>query len=180
MSDEQKKQDDVSEAEAPKEEVKEEETQTPTELEASDSKSQDTPKEDSKEESAEEIVVPDKFKKLVEEVENMSVLELSELVKVLEKKFGVSASAVAAVAPGAVAGGEESEGSSTVTVELSDMGANKISVIKAVKEALSLGLKDAKDLVDGIPSVLKENIKKEDAEELKGKMEAAGAKVTFK
>ena len=101
-------------------------------------------------------------------------------MKVLEKKFGVSASAVAVAAPGASADGGEDEGKSTVTVELSDMGANKISVIKAVKEALSLGLKDAKDLVDGIPSILKEDMKKEDAEELKGKMEAAGAKVTFK
>lgn len=173
MSDEPKKVEESTEVETPKEEVKEEKAQTP-------SKPEEVKKDDSKEESSEEVVVPDQFKKLVEEVEKMSVLELSELVKVLEKKFGVSASAVAAVAPGAGAGAEEDGGSSTVTVELSDMGENKISVIKAVKEALSLGLKDAKDIVDGIPSVLKEDMKKEDAEELKGKMEAAGAKVTFK
>ncbi len=180
MSDELKTQEETTETQTPKEEAKEDSVQTPSEPEASDKKIQDTPKDDSKEESTEEVEVPSKFKKLVEEVEGMSVLELSELVKVLEKKFGVSAAAVAAPAQGAGAGGEGDEGSSTVTVELSDMGANKISVIKAVKEALSLGLKDAKDLVDGIPSVLKEDMKKEDAEELKGKMEAAGAKVTFK
>jgi len=130
--------------------------------------------------SSEEVEVPEKFKKLVEEVENMTVLELSELVKVLEKKFGVSASAVAVAAPGAgaAAGGEEEK--SMVTVELTDIGSNKIAVIKAVKEALTLGLKEAKDLVDGAPSVLKENLKKEEAEELKGKIEEAGGKVTFK
>ncbi len=179
MSDEPKKQEDAVEAEAPKEEVKEDQAQAPSEPDTSDKKQEEAPKEDSKEDSSEEVAVPKQFKKLVEEVENMSVLELSELVKVLEKKFGVSAAAVAVAAPGAgSAGGEEEK--STVTVELSDMGANKISVIKAVKEALALGLKEAKDLVDGIPSVLKEDMKKEDAEELKGKMEAAGAKVTFK
>ncbi len=173
MTDEIKKQEDVAEAQSPKEEVKEESAQKVAEP-------KEEPKKEGQEDSTEEVAVPDKFKKLVEEVENMSVLELSELVKVLEKKFGVSASAVAVATPGVATGGEEEEGKSTVTVELSDMGANKISVIKAVKEALALGLKEAKDLVDGIPSVLKENMKKEDAEELKGKMEAAGAKVTFK
>ena len=131
------------------------------------------------EEADAEVEVPEKFKKLVEEVESMTVLELSELVKVLEKKFGVSAAAVAVAAPGAGSAGEEEE-KSTVTVELSDFGANKISVIKALKEALALGLKEAKDLVDGVPSVLKEDIKKEEAEELKSKIEAAGGKIVFK
>ncbi|HEX8946787.1 MAG TPA: 50S ribosomal protein L7/L12 [Candidatus Paceibacterota bacterium] len=125
------------------------------------------------------VEVPEKFKKLVAEIENMAVLELSELVKVLEKKFGVSAAAVAVAAPGAAAEGGAEE-KSTVTVELSDAGANKIAVIKAVKEALALGLKEAKDLVDGVPSVLKENVKKEDAEELKKKIEEAGGKITLK
>ena len=180
MSDEEKKQQEPAKAEAPEEEKKEE-VPAQSKPEVSDEKSNDATKKDVQENSSEEVVIPDKFKKLVEEVENMSVLELSELVKVLEKKFGVSASVVAVATPGVGADGAgEDEGKSTVTVELSDMGANKISVIKAVKEALSLGLKDAKDLVDGIPSVLKENMKKEDAEELKGKMEDAGAKVTFK
>ncbi|MEK7510882.1 MAG: 50S ribosomal protein L7/L12 [Patescibacteria group bacterium] len=115
---------------------------------------------------------------MVEEIEKMSVLELSELVKVFEKKFGVSAAAVAVAGPAAAAGGEDAK--STVTVELSDAGANKIQVIKAVKEALGLGLKEAKDLVDGAPSVLKENVSKDEGEELKKKLEEAGGKVTFK
>jgi len=127
------------------------------------------------------VEVPSKFKKLVEEVEAMTVIELSELVKVLEKKFGVSAAAVAVVTPaegGSASGGEE--GKSTADVELTEVGASKIAVIKAVKEALALGLKEAKDLVDGAPSMLKTGMKKEDAEELKKKLEAAGAKVTLK
>ncbi len=130
---------------------------------------------------AEEAVeVPAKFKKLVEEIEAMTVLELSELVKVFEKKFGVSAAAVAVAGPaaGGAAGGDE--GKSTVNVELTDGGAAKIQVIKVVKEALGLGLKEAKDLVDGAPNMLKENASKEDAEDLKKKIEEAGGKVTFK
>ena len=124
------------------------------------------------------VEVPAKFKKLVEEVEGMSVLELSELVKVFEKKFGVSASAVAAVLPGALSSGEEAK--TTADVELTEVGGNKIAVIKAVKEALVLGLKEAKDLVDGAPSMLKAGMKKEEAEALKKKVEEAGAKVTLK
>lgn len=123
--------------------------------------------------------VPAKFKKLVAEIEEMSVLDLSELVKVLEGKFGVSAAAVAVAGP-AAGGAAGEEAKSTVTVELTDAGGNKIAVIKAVKEALALGLKEAKDLVDGVPSVLKTDIKKEDGEELKKKLEEAGAKVTLK
>lgn len=125
------------------------------------------------------VEVPSKFKKLVEEVEAMSVLELSELVKVLEKKFGVSAAAVAVAGPAAGAAAEE-EGKSTVDLELTDAGASKIAVIKAVKEALALGLKEAKDLVDGVPSMLKQGMKKEDAAELAKKLTDAGAKVTLK
>jgi len=130
--------------------------------------------------TAEAVVeVPAKFKKLVEEVEAMTVLELSELVKVLEKKFGVSAQAVAVAGP-AAAGAAEEEGKSTADVELTDVGASKIAVIKAVKEALALGLKEAKDLVDGAPSMLKTGMKKEDAAELAKKLTDAGAKVTLK
>ena len=127
-----------------------------------------------------EVEVPAKFKKLVEEVEKMTVLELSELVKVFEKKFGVSAAAVAVAGPaaGGAAGGEEAK--STFDVELTDAGANKIAVIKAVKEALALGLKEAKDLVDGAPSMLKQGMKKEDADELAKKLTEAGAKATLK
>jgi large subunit ribosomal protein L7/L12 len=126
-----------------------------------------------------EVEVPAKFKELVEKVESMTVLELSELVKVLEKKFGVSAAAVAVAGP-AAAGAPAEEGKSTADVELTDAGANKIAVIKAVKEALTLGLKEAKDLVDGVPSMLKQGMKKEDADELAKKLTDAGAKVTLK
>lgn len=126
-----------------------------------------------------EVEVPAHFKKLVEEIEKMTVLELSELVKVLEKKFGVSAAAVAVAGPaaGGAAGGEEK---SSFDVELTDGGAQKIAVIKAVKEALGLGLKEAKDMVDGAPAMLKTGMKKEEAEELKKKVEEAGGKVTLK
>jgi len=133
-----------------------------------------------KTESAETAVeVPSKFKKLVEEVEAMTVLELSELVKVLEKKFGVSAAAVAVAGPASGAEPEE-EGKSTADVELTDVGASKIAVIKVVKEALALGLKEAKDIVDGAPSMLKQGMKKEEAAELAKKLTDAGATVTLK
>jgi large subunit ribosomal protein L7/L12 len=127
----------------------------------------------------EKVEVPSKFKKLVEEVEAMTVLELSELVKVLEKKFGVSAAAVAVAGP-ANGGGADEEAKSTADVELTDSGASKIAVIKVVKEALALGLKEAKDLVDAAPSMLKTGMKKEDAAELAKKLTDAGAKVTLK
>lgn len=127
-----------------------------------------------------EVDVPAKFKKLVEEVENMTVLELSELVKVLEKKFGVSAAAVAVAGPAAGGAAGAAEEKSTMDVELTEAGGNKIAVIKVVKEALALGLKEAKDLVDGAPSLLKQGLKKEEAEELKRKIEEAGGKVTLK
>ena len=126
-----------------------------------------------------EVEVPAAFKSIVESIEKMTVLELSELVKVFEKKFGVSAAAVAVAGP-AAGGAAGDEGKSTVTVELADAGANKIQVIKVVKEVLGLGLKEAKDLVDGAPSVIKENISKEDGEDLKKKIEEAGGKVAFK
>jgi len=128
---------------------------------------------------AERIEVPSKFKKLVEEIEKMTVLELSELVKVLEKKFGVSAAPTISVGAPTASVGEE-EGKSTADVELTEVGANKVAVIKAVKEALTLGLKEAKDLVDGAPSMLKQGMKKEDAAELAKKLTDAGAKVTLK
>ena len=135
--------------------------------------------EEKKEEKEIKVEVPTKFKKIVEEIENMAVLELHELVKVFEKKFGVSAAAVAAPAS-ASGSGEVKEEKSTFTVELTDGGAQKIAVIKVIKEALTLGLKDAKDKVDGAPTVLAENMKKEDAEALKTKVEVAGGKVTLK
>ena len=126
------------------------------------------------------VEVPAKFKDIVKSIETMSVIDLHELVKVFEEKFGVSAAAVAvAAAPGAgavSAGGEKN----IFTVELTSGGEQKIAVIKAVKEILGLGLKEAKDLVDGAPGVLKEGVKKEDAEVMKKKIEDAGGKVTLK
>jgi large subunit ribosomal protein L7/L12 len=127
----------------------------------------------------ESFEIPKQFKKLVEEIEKMTVLELHELVKVFEKRFGVSAAAVAVAGP-AAGGGDSAEEQSEFAVELTDAGAQKIAVIKAVKEVLGLGLKEAKDAVDGAPAVLKEGMKKEDAEALKAKLEEAGAKVTLK
>lgn len=127
------------------------------------------------------VEVPAKFKSLVEEIEKMSVLDLSELVSILEDKFGVSAAApvaVAAAAPGADAGAAEEK--TEFTVELTAAGDNKIGVIKAVRSATELGLKEAKDLVDGAPAVVKENVKKEDAEKMKKELEEAGATVTLK
>ena len=136
--------------------------------------------ESSSEPKEEKVEVPAKFKSIVEEVEKMSVLDLNELVKVFEKKFGVSATAVAAVAGPASAEASASEEKSTFTVELADGGAQKIAVIKVVKEVLALGLKDAKDKVDAAPVVLAENMKKEDAEDLKKKIEEAGGKINLK
>ena len=125
------------------------------------------------------IEIPSKFKALVEGIEKMSVLDLNELVKLLEKKFGVSAAAVAVAAPaaGAPAAGDEK---STFAVHLADAGAQKIAVIKVVKEVLGLGLKEAKDLVDSAPALIKDGVKKEDAEALKKQIETAGGKVELK
>ena len=125
------------------------------------------------------VVVPAKFEKLVAEIEQMSVLDLAELVKVLEEKFGVSASAPAMMmAAGAAAAPVEEKDS--FDVEITDGGASKINVIKAVRELTEMGLKEAKDLVDGAPKVLKEGVPKEAAEAMKKKLEEAGAKVTLK
>lgn len=128
------------------------------------------------------VEVPAKFEKLVAEIEQMSVLDLAELVKVLEDKFGVSAAApVMAVAAGAGAGAAAEEAKDSFDVELTDAGANKINVIKAVRAIDSaLGLKEAKDLVDAAPKVVKEGAKKEEAEAIKKQLEEAGAKVTLK
>lgn len=130
-----------------------------------------------------EVEVPAKFKKLVDEISEMSVLDLSELVKVLEDKFGVSAAAPMMVAGGApAAGGDEggAEEQSSFNVELTAAGDNKIGAIKAVREITGKGLKEAKDIVDGAPQIVKEGAGKEEAEELKKKLEEAGATVTLK
>lgn len=125
------------------------------------------------------VEVPEKFKTLVEQLEKLSVMELAELVKVLEGKFGVSAAAPMMMA-GPAAGPAAVEEKTEFTVELTEAGANKINVIKAVREVTGLGLKEAKDIVDGAPKVVKENMPKADAEALKKKLEEAGAKVTLK
>ncbi len=127
-----------------------------------------------------EVVVPKKFEKIVKEIEEMSVLDLAELIKVLEDKFGVSAAAPVAMAM-PVAGGEAAaEEKSAFDVELVSCGASKINVIKAVRELTGLGLKEAKDMVDAAPKVIKEGVSKEEAETVKGKLEEAGATVNLK
>ncbi len=162
MADEIKKEDEVKE-EAPAVEEKAEE------------KKEEAPVE----EAGEDVEVPKKFKGLVEAVESMSVLDLHELVKLLEKKFGVSAAAVAVAGAGAGAG-DAVEEKDSFDVELTAAGDTKIQVIKAVKGALGLGLKEAKDLVDAAPAMLKEGMKKEEAETLQKAIEEAGGKVTLK
>lgn len=168
-------------AEETKEEVAVEEKAAP-EAVVEETKEEAPAAEEVKEESAtdvdETVEVPAEFAALVEQVEKMTVLELHELVKVLEKRFGVSASAVAVAGPagGDAAGEEQTE----FTVVLAEAGGQKIAVIKAVKGALGLGLKEAKELVDGAPAEVKAGMKKEDAEALKAELEGAGATVELK
>lgn len=172
MSEETKKVDETTEAEAPVA------TEAPAEIVKDEAK--EIPVEKVKEKAnveSKDVEVPAKFKKIVDEIEKMSVLDLNELVKIFEEKFGVSASAVA-VAPSADGPAEEAK--DTMNVELTDGGATKIAVIKAVKEVLGLGLKEAKDLVDAAPSMLKTDMKKDEAEALKKKIEEAGGKITLK
>jgi large subunit ribosomal protein L7/L12 len=114
------------------------------------------------------------------DLEKMSVLELNNLVKAIEEKFGVSAAAVAAAGPAAGGAGEAAEEKSAWSVVLADAGAQKIAVMKVVKEALGLGLKEAKDLVDAAPKEVKANVPTEEAKKLKAELEAAGAKVELK
>ena len=127
------------------------------------------------------VEVPEKFKSLVETVEKMSVLDLAELVKVLEDKFGVSAAAPAMMMAAPAAGGAAAaEEKTSFTVELTAAGDNKINVIKVVRELTGLGLKEAKDIVDAAPKAVKENVAKAEADDMKAKIEAAGGKVTLK
>lgn len=118
---------------------------------------------------------------LIQEIETMTVLELASLVKALEERFGVSAAAMAAPAAGGAAPAAAVEEQTEFNVELTDAGANKLNVIKAVREIVAgLGLKEAKDLVDGAPKMVKESVSKDEAAKIKEKLEAAGAKVTVK
>lgn len=134
-------------------------------------------------EEKKEVKSNPKFDDLLKQIESMSVLELSEFVKVLEDKFGVSAAMMAAPAAGAVSGGEEAgdvEEKDSFDVILKDSGASKIQVIKVVREVTALGLKEAKDIVDKAPTPIKEGIKKGEAEKLKKKIETAGGVVELK
>ncbi len=143
---------------------------------------EETPAADAAGDDKKEVEVPEKFKSLVETIEQLSVLDLAELVKVLEDKFGVSAAAPVAVAAGPAAGGDAgaAEEQSSFDVELTAAGDNKIGVIKVVREVTGLGLKDAKDMVDAAPKVIKEGASKEEAEEIQKKVTEAGGQVTLK
>ena len=123
------------------------------------------------------------LEKIAEELSNLTVLEASELSKILEEKWGVSAAApvaVAAVAPGGETGGAAAEEKDTFTIVLADVGDKKINVIKEVRTATGLGLKEAKELVESAPKDIKEDVPKDEANEIKEKLEAAGAKVELK
>ena len=129
------------------------------------------------------VEVPAKFEKFVGDIEKLSIVELAELVKVLEGKFGVSAAAPIAVMAGGGAAGAPAEEKTSFNVELKEVGAQKIEVIKVVRDVTAKGLKESKDLVDAAatgPQMVKEGVKKEEAEEIKKKFEAAGAKVEIK
>lgn len=134
-------------------------------------------------EEKKEITIPEKFKDVVEKIEKLTVLELSDLVKILEEKFGVSAAPQFVAAPAGANAGASEEGAAkvdSVSVILKDGGQSKVQVIKVVKELIGLGLKEAKDLVDGVPKPIKENIPVVQAEEIKKKLEEAGAVVEIK
>ena len=154
-------------------EQKQEEQNTPAVAEVKEKKTAEEKKD---------VDVPAKFKSLIEEIEKMSVLDLSELVKILEDKFGVSASAPAMMMASAAVGGDVSatEEKSEFDVELTSFGESKIAVIKVVKALTGLGLADAKALVDNAPKMVKEGVKKEEAEEMKKQIEEAGGKVELK
>lgn len=123
----------------------------------------------------------EKITKMIDEIKEMTVLELNELVKAIEEEFGVSAAApVAVVAGGAAAGGEAAAEKTEFDVVLTEAGANKIAVIKVVREATGLGLKEAKEMVEAAPKAIKEGASKDDAEALKAKLEEAGAKAELK
>ena len=121
-----------------------------------------------------------KIEDMLEEIDKLTVVELAELVKGIEEKYGVSAAAVAAPAASGAAGDAGADEKSEFNVELTEVGGNKIAVIKVVRDVTGLGLKEAKELVDGAPKVVKENVAKDEAEEIKAKFVEAGATVTLK
>ena len=186
MAEEDKKEETQSEADEPQaqeEETKEEKSSTEEvkeeEPKKEEEKKEEVPKEETKEEEAEELSpemeeLAKKYDKLISEIEKLSVVELAELVQVLEKKFGVSAAAPV-VAAGA--GEEDAQEKDSFSIMLQAPGDLKINVIKIVREITGLGLKESKELVDGAPKVIKEEVKKEEANEFKQKLEEAGATV---
>lgn len=169
-------------------EIKENKIEKEKKVEEKENKTEDKKAKEKIEEGA--LDVPKKFEKLVQEIEKMSVVDLAELVKILEKKFGVSAQATTAVVAASTASvsaessaEEPKEEKSVFNIELTAVGDKKIEVIKIVRDATQKGLKEAKDVVDAAatsPQMIKENVKKEEAEELKKQFEAAGAKVELK
>lgn len=142
--------------------------------------------ENVKAEAKPKVELSKKSEEIMSSIETMTVLELANLVKALEEKFGVSAAvpmmagAAGMAAPGAAAGASVQEEKSTFSVVLADIGPNKIQVIKVIREITSLGLKEAKDLVEGAPKPVKEGVPKEEADDIKKKVEAVGAKVELK
>jgi len=168
------------------EEKKEETNPAPAEVEEKKEEAKQPAPVDKEAKKEKEVEVPAKFKKLVEEIEKMQVIDLAELVKILEKKFGVSAAPVAvqAVAGSAQTGDQAGASEKSVfNIQLTGVGEKKIEVIKAVRDVMEKGLKESKDLVDAAekePQMIKENVKKDEAEEIKKKFEAAGAKIELK
>ena len=148
-----------------------------TKAEAAPEAPKEEPKAEEKAEVKSDIKLSAEAKKVLESVEKMTVLELADLVKAMEEKFGVSAAAPVAVAAAAPADAAPAEEKSSFNVVLKASGDQKINVIKVVRELTELGLKEAKDLVEGAPKTVKENVKKEDAEAMKAKLEEAGATV---
>jgi len=178
MADEDKKEEETKEEvqEDTKEEKVEETKVEEKKEEEVKEKPKEEAKEEKKEEPEEEFEVPKEFKKMVEDIEKLSVVELAELVTVLEKKFGVSAAAPVA----AGGGGGDAEEKDEYDVILVSGGDQKINAIKAVREITGLGLKESKEMVDNAPQTVKEGVKTEEAEEMKKKLEEAGATVELK
>ncbi len=174
---EDKKTEDTKVVEDIKEEVK---APTPVEEAKVEEKPVEAVKEEVASDEGQDVEVPKKFKAIVDAVDSMSVLDLYELVKLLEKKFGVSAAAVAVAGGSANGDGDEAEEKSSFDVELTSCGAQKIAVIKVIKAALGLGLKEAKELVDAAPTSLKKDMKKDEAEALKKDIEEAGGTIELK
>ena len=174
---EDKKTEDTKVVEDIKEEVK---APTPVEEAKVEEKPVEAVKEEVASDEGQDVEVPKKFKTIVDAVDSMSVLDLYELVKLLEKKFGVSAAAVAVAGGSANGDGDEAEEKSSFDVELTSCGAQKIAVIKVIKAALGLGLKEAKELVDAAPTSLKKDMKKDEAEALKKDIEEAGGTIELK